>query len=80
LLVGSIKHRNTGAVRLSREYPFSLSPCSTVAIAASWVCSAGVSEESVDESGPDAMDDAVEELGNEPFSVGRANSGAAVQA
>jgi len=34
----------------------------------------------VDESGPDAMDDAVEELGNEPFPVGRAGSGAATQA
>jgi len=44
------------------------------------VCSAGVSEEFVDKSGPDAMDDAVEELGNEPFSVGRASSGAATQA
>jgi len=44
------------------------------------VCSAGVSEEFVDESGPDAMDDAVEELGNEPFSVGRASSGAGTKA
>jgi len=34
----------------------------------------------VDESGPDAMDDAVEELGNEPFSVGRASSGAGTKA